>query len=78
MFENLHVLTISKEIIKEEKIEENLGKEHEISETEKFEEFEEMNQRKKEKLKPSTEDPPKLEIKKLPEHLEYTLLEENS
>ena len=44
----------------------------------KLEEFEEMNQRKEEKLKPSIEDPPKLDLKKLPERLEYVFLEEYS
>ena len=39
--------------------------------------FEEMNQKKEEKLKPSIEDPPKLELKKLLEHLAYSFLGEN-
>src|SRR5262249_25631206 len=38
----------------------------------------EMNREGIERLRPSIEEPPELELKELPEHLEYTLLKENS
>ena len=41
-------------------------------------EFEEIDGSRRTRLKPSIEDPPTLELKELPDHLEYAFLGENS
>ncbi|WP_375646833.1 hypothetical protein, partial [Bartonella sp. TT29SHDZB] len=52
------------------------GSEDEVEEHERP--FEEIDKPKEGRLKPSIEEPPELELKTLPNHLEYTFLAEDS